>query len=102
MAGAEQATLEKVPGQLQHWARRDYRAAGEWLAGLDQGGLRDAAAAGYATTVAPYHPEAAAEWVATLPQGEARRKTAREVWSSWQGDREDRAAFAEREGIREP
>jgi len=92
----------KVESIVGHWTRQDYRGAGEWLAGLPEGPLRDGAAARYAREVAPYDPAAAAEWAATLPRGEARRELARRVHEAWREEDPGAAAgFARREGIEE-
>lgn len=96
---AEEAAAKKVPEMMSHWTQSDYRAAGEWLAAAEAGPVKEEAVASYATTVAPYDPEAAAQWVGTLPQGERRREVAAQVLGQWKEGESGREAFAEREGL---
>jgi hypothetical protein len=48
------------------WTREDYKAAGEWLVGLQPGPSRESITLSYLETVAPYDVDAATQWARTL------------------------------------
>ncbi|MFM2198438.1 MAG: hypothetical protein RLZZ505_1870 [Verrucomicrobiota bacterium] len=58
--------------QVSDWTKKDHRAAGEWLAALQDGPAKPVAVAAFAKTVAPYAPDVAAQWAMMLPPGNQR------------------------------
>lgn len=54
---------------MRQWAYEDFRAAGEWVNGLEKGARRDEAAYQYASALKDHEPEAAREWAQSLPNG---------------------------------
>jgi hypothetical protein len=65
--------------QVSDWTKKDHRAAGEWLAALQDGPAKPVAVAAFAKTVAPYHPDIAAQWAMTLPPGNEREAILKEA-----------------------
>lgn len=65
--------------QVSNWAKRDHRAAGEWLTALQDGPAKPIAVAAFAKTVAPYDPDIAAQWAMTLPPGNEREVILKEA-----------------------
>jgi hypothetical protein len=68
----EDTLKEKTNELVEQWTRSDYKAAGEWIGTLPAGTAKNAAIKSFATTVAPYEPEAAAQWANSLPAGKER------------------------------
>jgi len=62
----------KTDDMVQQWTRNDYKAAGEWIGTLQDGTAKNSAIRSFATTVAPYEPEAAEQWANSLPEGKER------------------------------
>jgi hypothetical protein len=51
---------------LREWSRKDLDAAGEFLAGLEAGAMRDSAASQYARDVVKENPATAMEWAQSI------------------------------------
>jgi hypothetical protein len=91
---------KSVAGWVGNWTRKDYRAAGTWLASAPEGPVKQAAVRGYAETVAPYDPQTAAQWALTLPADEKRAQTLMQIYHRWpKDDAAGAAAFAQEHGI---
>ncbi len=88
---------EKISGLVQGWTRKDYVAAGTWLAAQPDGPTKAAAVASFAETVGPHDPESAANWAKTLP-AEKRREILHKVHRQIP-DPAAAEAFASRHGI---
>lgn len=71
--GSQTAT-QKNEELLQNWAKADFRAAGGWINGLEQGRRRDDAAFLFATALRIHKPEAARSWAKSLPNSERKTK----------------------------
>ena len=56
------------------WTRQDYQAAGAWLGITPDCPAKHLAVQTYATTIAPYEPQAAGQWALTLPPGRCGKK----------------------------
>ena len=81
---------------MSSWTKEDYAAAGNWLVSAPEGPSKQAAAAAFAETVAPYDPDSAVKWAMTLPEGADKRYTLSQIYDGWpQETQEDRAARAE-------
>ncbi len=96
----EKIASEIVPQQFFSWVGADYQAAGRWLEAAPEGPAKTAAAATYARTLSPYHPETAAQWALTLPPGQDRDQILPQIYKSWsKTDPAAAAAFADHNGI---
>ena len=95
MGGAEELPDEHVAALMHDWTQKDYRAAGEWLNGTEEGPLRDTAVLTYATAVTPYDPAGAADWAEGLPDSADRTTLMNSIHAQWaQTDPAAAAAYA--------
>lgn len=91
---------DSVGNLVRRWTEQDYRAAGEWLAGAEEGPTKRAAVKSYAETVAPYDADAAAQWARTLPEGKERHELSERIYEEWKKKDEEAAQrFAGEEGL---
>lgn len=72
-----------IHNMVRNWTNKDYQAAGKWLAGFENGPVKNIAVSTYAETVSRYEPEAGAQWAATLPPGEERDQTLKQIYENW-------------------
>lgn len=77
------------------WTRKDYQAAGQWLAATPDGPTKTIAIRSYAVTVAGTEPETAAQWAMTLPPGKDRDSTLKQIYENWPKSDPAAAAAAE-------
>jgi hypothetical protein len=99
----EPAKADATTARLMHeWTRRDYLAAGTWLAAAPDNATKPATVRAYVEAVAPHEPLTAEQWAVTLSDPAKRRETLQAIHQRWPGDdAEGKAAFAERHAIRE-
>jgi hypothetical protein len=94
----------KIRNLVKDWSKKDYAAAGKWLATTPEGPTKYAAVRSYAETVSKYEPAAAAQWALTLPSGQDRDNTLEEIYRNWpKKDEASKAAaeaFAKQYGIK--
>ncbi|MEN8693517.1 MAG: hypothetical protein ACN4GG_02130 [Akkermansiaceae bacterium] len=78
---SENNVVAKKQGEslIRSWTHEDFRAAGEWVNGLELGARRDDAAYHYASTLRTHEPEAARVWAETLPDSERKTKLLNDI-----------------------
>ncbi|MCW1883759.1 hypothetical protein OKA04_03400 [Luteolibacter flavescens] len=88
---------------MAYWAKRDHKAASDWLSFAPDGAAKNAAIARFATTVLDVEPESAAQWAEFLPPGDLRTKTLMDVYCYWpkksEASRAAARAFAAKHGL---
>jgi|GEM_PF-727045 len=77
------------------WTRRDYQAAGKWLATASDGPTKNIAISAYAETISEYEPEIAAQWATMLPSGKERERALKTIYENWPQDDTSAKAAAE-------
>ncbi len=96
----KEATIQTIPQMVSDWAQGDYIAADKWLAATPEGPAKTAAAASYASALAPYHPDIAVRWLETLPPGNRPEHTIQSIHQAFlKSDSAAAAAFAAKYGI---
>jgi len=92
---------EPVRELMGDWTRKDYLAAGKWLAAAPESNGKLAAVAAYAEAVTPYEPRTAVQWAMTLPDTWRRESVMRAIQENWpSADPEGAATFATEQGIK--
>lgn len=85
---------------VRSWTRKDYQAAGKWLATAPEGPVKNSAIRSYAETVSQYDPRTAAQWALTLPPGADRKETLWNIYNNWpKDDSAAKEAFKQEHGI---
>ena len=75
-AGKSEAMIQGIVGK---WTRRDYPAAGKWLATRPPSPAKNVAIRSYAQTVSTLDPATATQWAMTLPPGPDRDATLKHI-----------------------
>ena len=84
---------------MSGWTRKDYKAAGEWLAQATAGPLKEKATVSYIGVIASYDPDVAAQWAHTLP-AEQQNQSLKTIYNTIKSkDQAAAAAFATQHGI---
>ncbi len=92
---------DQIGNWISVWTRRNYEAAGRWLASTSEGPVRNAAICSYAETIFPQESEVAMQWIKTLPPGEQRQNTLQYIHENYlQNDPEAAAAFKAEHGLK--
>ena len=96
----------RIQTLVSDWTKRDYQAAGEWLATTPDGPAKNTAIRSYAETISRHQPATAAQWAMKLPPGQDRDTTLKTIYQNWPKTDpaaiEAAAAFARQHGIESP
>lgn len=91
----EETAAEQIHDLAAEWTRKDYQAAGQWLATTPDSPAKQTAVQAYAQTVFPYEPDIAVQWANTLPAGRTRNQTFEAIHRSMPKKSEAEKAAAE-------
>lgn len=75
----ENASAKTSRQIISQWTRKDFKATGEWVNGLDEGPRREAAVYEYARSLNQHEPQAALAWAKTLKEGNQKAKLMKQI-----------------------